>query len=230
MSSQSIARAVLAGSDGSTLSCQFNPQTVKLSRKSNWKTQPGKGSPKQPKPQFTGTDPETLEAQLLFDCFDSLGGAQQPVEEAVQRIMAWTCVPEHAYSAGTPQPPTVTFSWGTGLTFPGYVTDLSVNYLMFDTDGTPLRATIDVKMQKVPDDQPATNPTSGGIIGRRCAQIGDGDTLSSVAQREYGDPNLWRALAAANGVEDPTRLPVGARLLVPPRTQAADLVAEGRAA
>jgi nucleoid-associated protein YgaU len=47
-----------------------------------------------------------------------------------------------------------------------------------------------------------------------------GDTLTSVAQQEYGDPGLWRALADANGVDDPMRLPAGARLLVPPRARA----------
>lgn len=223
MSGQSIARAVLTASDGTSVPCQFNPSSVQITKTARWNAQPSKGSAKQPTPQFVGAGPEILSAKLLFDGFDTLGGAKQPVEDAVEKILSWTCVPQDTYASGTPQPPTVTFSWGTGLVLIGYLTKVDVAYKMFGADGTPLRATVDITLQRVPDDQQGTNPTSGGIAGRRAARIGDGDTLASIAHREYGDAGLWRALAAANGVEDPTRLPVGARLLVPPRTQAVEL-------
>ena len=50
-----------------------------------------------------------------------------------------------------------------------------------------------------------------------------GETLHSVAQREYGSAALWRGLAAANGIDDPLRLDAGRHLLVPPREEAARL-------
>ena len=43
-----------------------------------------------------------------------------------------------------------------------------------------------------------------------------GDSLASIAYREYGAPAYWRALAEANGIDDPLRLRPGTRLLVPP--------------
>ena len=42
-----------------------------------------------------------------------------------------------------------------------------------------------------------------------------GDSLASIAYREYGDPSMWRPLAAANNIDDPIRLPVGTTLIVP---------------
>ena len=33
-----------------------------------------------------------------------------------------------------------------------------------------------------------------------------GDTLASIAYAEYGDPTMWRPLAAFNGIDDPLRL------------------------
>jgi len=50
-----------------------------------------------------------------------------------------------------------------------------------------------------------------------------GDSLPAVAYREYGNPNLWRALAEANGVDDPLRLRPGTSLLVPSRSDATRL-------
>ena len=50
---------------------------------------------------------------------------------------------------------------------------------------------------------------------RRVHTVVAGDTLASLAYREYGDPTLWRPLAAFNGIDDPLRLPPGATLLLP---------------
>jgi hypothetical protein len=43
----------------------------------------------------------------------------------------------------------------------------------------------------------------------------DGDTLMGIAYREYGDPAMWRVIAAANRVDDPLRLTPGRSLLLP---------------
>lgn len=223
MSAEAIVRAVLTGSDGNELPCQFNPSSVRMSKTSTWSAQPTRGSAKTPRPQFVGTGPEILTAKLLFDDFDSMGGTTRGVPEAVRQLFDWTCVPAGAYDSKTPQPPTVTFSWGNAIPFTGFLQHVQAEHTMFKTDGTPLRAVVDISLQKVPDDPQGTNPTSGGISGRRSALLADCDSLAGIAYREYGDPGLWRGIAVANGIEDPARVPVGTRLLVPPRTQAAEL-------
>jgi nucleoid-associated protein YgaU len=48
-----------------------------------------------------------------------------------------------------------------------------------------------------------------------------GDSLASIAYDEYEDARLWRALAEANHLDDPMRLPPGTELLVPPPAEAA---------
>lgn len=42
-----------------------------------------------------------------------------------------------------------------------------------------------------------------------------GDTLWAIAERHYGDGNLWGRIADANGVRDPRRLAIGAVLTIP---------------
>jgi hypothetical protein len=39
--------------------------------------------------------------------------------------------------------------------------------------------------------------------------------LASVAYAEYGDPNVWRPLAAFKEIDDPLRVPTGTMLLLP---------------
>ena len=42
-----------------------------------------------------------------------------------------------------------------------------------------------------------------------------GDTLSSIAAKEYLDPKLWRPIAIENGIDDPRVLIPGTLLLLP---------------
>jgi phage protein U len=220
VSGQAIVRAVLTGSDGTLLPCQFNPSTLRLSKTSQWQAHPTRGAQKAPRAQFVGTGPELMSTKLLFDGFDSLGGTVTPVAHAVSQLLDWTCVPASSYESATPQPPLVTFRWGTGVGFTGFLKQVNAEYTMFAPDGTPLRATVDISLQRTPDDPQGTNPTSGGVAGRRSAVLGDADSLAAVAHREYGDAALWRAIAQANAIEDPARVPTGTRLLIPPRTEA----------
>lgn len=227
MSGAAIARAMLIGSDGTTLNCQFNPENLQRQKTANWQDHPTRGSDNQPRHQFVGTGTETLTAKLLFDSFDNLGAPGRPVEQAVNVLLDWLKVPASAQNQSTPQPPTVTFQWGTGVNFKGFVQRVDVQYTMFSPDGRPVRATANVTMKALPEEPQGTNPTSGGISGRTSAQVGDGDTLASISYQQYGDPNLWRAIAYANGIDDPARIAAGTRLLVPPRSQAVALAAPG---
>lgn len=45
----------------------------------------------------------------------------------------------------------------------------------------------------------------------------DGDTISGLAHREYGDWRLWRIIAERNKLEDVRQIPIGKILLIPER-------------
>jgi nucleoid-associated protein YgaU len=50
-----------------------------------------------------------------------------------------------------------------------------------------------------------------------------GESLHSIAYREYGSAELWRGLAAENGIDDPLRVRPGTSIRIPPRERAAEL-------
>jgi nucleoid-associated protein YgaU len=103
-----------------------------------------------------------------------------------------------------------------------YMESVSVKYTMFKPDGTPVRATADISLKEVPEQLGAQNPTSGSINTRKTHVLSDGDTLQSIAASEYGNPNLWRGLADFNRIDDPMRLAIGSRILVPTKEEAAE--------
>jgi hypothetical protein len=214
--------------DDSTLTCLFNPSTVKLSKSTSWQTPRARNAKDQPKPQFVGTGPQTLTVNLLFNAYDRTGKEARPkVPEAVETLFDWTCPVKNPKDPHHPLPPTISFEWGGKPMVTGFLQNVEIEYLLFDPSGTPQRATAMVTIQTLPNEVQGTNPTSGGITGRRSVQTSEADSLASIAQREYGDAGLWRAVAIANDVEDPGRVPPGTRLLLPPRAQAVALAAVG---
>jgi nucleoid-associated protein YgaU len=92
---------------------------------------------------------------------------------------------------------------------------VQAKYTLFTAEGTPIRATCNVAMEEMPGDPLKQNPTSGGHALTSVRTVVSGDSLASIAYAEYGDPTLWRPLAAFNGVDDPLRLRPGAALLLP---------------
>jgi hypothetical protein len=128
--------------------------------------------------------------------------------------------PEVESGKKTARPPTVTFSWGQVSSFTAVATSLRVRFTLFDVDGTPLRAVADLVLTQVEKVVGAgggarQNPTTAGIAGLRMHVVRDGDSLQSIAYAMYGDPTRWRAIAEANGIDDPLALPRGRALAVP---------------
>ncbi|MGC9671530.1 LysM peptidoglycan-binding domain-containing protein [Planosporangium sp. 12N6] len=116
--------------------------------------------------------------------------------------------------------PLVTFQWGppaVGFMYDVNVTACSVNYTRFAPSGIPVRAEVGMTLQQQPSllGVLSTNPTSGGLPGRRAHTVTDGESLAAIATSRYGTPAAWRQIAACNGIEDPLRVRAGDRVYLP---------------
>ena len=212
-------RAQLGDGHGKSLEFVFNPNELKMSRRARYLTvpnavgsQPAGHSPN----EYRGSEPATLTVLIRLNDWaaeNATGKAQtrRSVADSVETLRKWT-VPTGADKA----PPVLTFAWGSFPKFHGHLRELSLNLTKFKDDGTPSACEATVTLQEESPAPKGTNPTSGGIEGRRLCLLVEGETLHSVAHREYGSAALWRQLAAANGVDDPLRLRPGTRLLLPP--------------
>lgn len=195
---------------------QFNPKEVTIQKSAKWERKPATGAKKAGPPQFTGSEPCKLTLEMFFD---ATGTQDAGVVATVEKLFT-CCVPTEK-SAGNdkPSPPLVALHWGQVTSFAAFVTSVSAKYTLFSADGTPIRALCSVSLEEMPVEPWKQNPTSGGMSVRRAHSLVDGDTLASVAFAEYGDPMLWRQLAAFNHIDDPLRLAPGTRLLLPPAAE-----------
>jgi len=141
--------------------------------------------------------------------------------DACKRLLGWS-YPVTQGSATAAELPKLTFTWGTAISYKVTISSVDITYERFTSSGQPVRATAKLTLQYEGDPPPGTNPTSGGIPGRRSHILVAGENLQHVATANYGRPGAWRALAAANGIEDPLAVQPGTVIYLPARTELAD--------
>jgi hypothetical protein len=201
----------LGGSQGK-IKFQFNPKEVTISKSAKWERKPVKGSKQAGPPEYTGAEPCKMTLEMFFDATMNNG---EDVVEAVDNLFR-CCVPtDKTVSSKKPMPPLVVFKWGGVESFPAFVTQVQAKYTRFTTNGTPIRALCTVSLEQIDIDPGKQNPTSGALAPERVHTMVTGDSLALVAYSEYGDPTLWRPLAAYNRVDDPMRIAPGTQLLLP---------------
>lgn len=220
-------RAKLVIEGGGEIRCWFNPKEYTVSKSNEWTVKPVVGAPL-PNVQFAGGQARELSLDLLFDASDNGKRDVVGVCSELFRMMEVPPGQSAAADKNTRRPPKVTFAWGEHVSFEAVCKQLSIQYVLFHSDGRPLRAQVKLALVQVgPDpkagrragpselDPPPQNPTTRGIAGLRTHVVRDGDSLQSIAYAMYGDPTRWRPIAEANGIDDPLALQRGRTLTVP---------------
>jgi nucleoid-associated protein YgaU len=218
-----MPKATLTAEDGSELVFRFNPKEYSISKAATWNRPTNKGAKHATAPEFGGVGPQSVQMELFFDDWEGSGN----LVKDIHTLLNWLKPTSRSIDQKKkPQPLALQFQWGGRQPlagFRGFLKSVSARYTMFRNDGTPVRATAQITLEEIPSDPPRTNPTSGASAGRRTHVMAAGDSLHSVAFREYDDPGLWRGLAAFNDIDDPLRVVPGRRLLVPTADEAAAL-------
>ena len=195
---------------------QFNPSEYTLVRDINYAQAniPGLSAPIL---QFVSGNLQTLDMELFLDSSEEhkVGSAtvnqgQSDVRRLVKRIADLMAIQPDTHA-----PPVLLFNWGE-LSFTCVLAKLSQRYVMFLPDGTPVRATLNVSFSEYRNTE-----LEAKEIKRETADyskrhvVSQGETLSSIAAVEYGDPRLWRVIAICNRLQRARDLDPGARLLLP---------------
>jgi hypothetical protein len=139
--------------------------------------------------------------RLLRRADQQLGAEEGRVPARLLRVTT------KSIAAKQPSPPWVVFQWGSFSTarFTAYVSPPSRPPTRSSgrpvcPSGPPAGSTL----HEIPSNTKGQNPTSGALTAQRVHRVVAGDSLQSLAWREYGDSAAWRAIAEANGIDDPT--------------------------
>lgn len=200
---------------------QFNPAEYTITKTATWIRRSQTGSADAAIPEFVGANPRTFTVRFFIDSSDRAEDLKPQLE-----LLFGCCSPtEESLGQNKPKPPFVLFGWGSNTSFTACVTSVTAEYKMFTPEGKCVRASGSLTLEEIPAPPRRQNPTSGGRATRRTHVVVDGESLASIAYREYGRPDLWRPLAVANAIDDPLRLRPGRSLRIPP---ADELLTNGR--
>jgi hypothetical protein len=196
---------------GKQVEVQFNPESLKVTF-ANQLVQPqgGDQAAGDAGRQFVGAGTTKLVVQLWFDVTAMQRDPVDDVRRLTQEVVYFMTPQPSEQDRNRNAPPGVRFHWGSFL-FDGMVEGLEETLEFFSPDGKPLRASISLTLSQQKILRSAFQGTGRVQPGQRpLAAAREGDSLQGMAGRG-GGPG-WQAIAAANGVEDPLRLPAG-RLL-----------------
>ncbi|MEO8338188.1 MAG: peptigoglycan-binding protein LysM [Nitrospirota bacterium] len=194
----------------------FNPEEYTVNKDNNFAQQaiPGLSAPIL---QFVNGNMQTLEMELFLDTYESnksnnrvLNQAGGDVRELTKKITSLMDIERTTHA-----PPILLFTWGS-LSFTCVLARANQRFIMFMPDGTPVRARLTVTFNEFRNvDLEAKEIKRETADFTKFYMVGQGETLSAVAGRLYGNPKLWRPIALRNRIENPRELAMGVRLIVP---------------
>ena len=167
-----------------------------------------------PRREFTSGGATALSLELFFDTYE----AGTDVRDYTNKVFNLAKISSKTVDkeTGRGRPPKCMFSWGKTFNFPAVVTSVSINYTLFLSDGTPVRAKVSVSLEEAEDEeqQSPQNPTTQGTLGHKVYTVKPGDTIDRIAYSEYGNSALWRSIADANDLDNPMDLRPGQILAI----------------
>ena len=204
------AKAQICVMDGSTvretIKVLFNPSEYNVQITNTYRDTKSPGIEK-PIPQYVGGNGRTLTMELYFDTYTD--GGCSDVTAKTNEVAKLLGIEGHA-------PPHVEFRWGE-FAFRAVVEQLAQRFIMFRSDGVPVRAKLTVTFKGVkPLAEQLKEPRRNSSDKTKRRTLTADSSIWLIAAKEYGDPRSWRLIARQNRVDDPRAIRPGTALVVPP--------------
>lgn len=191
----------------------FNPSEYTLEDASRWVDQDKMGQ--KPELQYTGGDRKKLTMELFFDTYEARTDVRQHTRKIANLLV---------FNKEKHRPPRVELSWGLSaphdpyaeLPFVCVLETLKQQFVLFLSDGTPVRAKLSVAFIEftLPEEELQKNgPQSPDLTKLYVVKVRD--TLSAISALFYEDPGKWRYIASANNIDTPRQLTPGSVLRIP---------------
>jgi hypothetical protein len=183
----------------------FNPTDYSITRGANYASVDVPGL-SMPILQFVRGESQTLQLELLLDGTDG----RTDVHDRLETLRSLVQINRDLHT-----PPIVQFNWGHE-SFRGVVTQLNERMTLFNQDGDVLRSRVAMTFKSYESVETQMRQTARSSPDRtRTRVLREGETLAHVAFEVYGDPSMWRVIAAENGLERPRFVAPGTVLVVP---------------
>lgn len=218
-----LVKAFLARKDNPSaiVSFLFNPKELSVEKSNQFAEVNIPGLPS-PILQFVRGNARSVTMDLFFDTYEQ----GTDVRTFTDQITGWDAGSMFSRLPGAAKglmdidsdlhaPPICLFIWGAFI-FQCIIERVSKRFTMFLPEGIPVRATLSVTLKEYRevDVQVKEISLQSADLTKRWV-VTQGDSLWSIAAKEYGNPGDWRLIAEANKIDNPRTLTPGEELVVP---------------
>ncbi|MAT90371.1 MAG: hypothetical protein CMC35_06720 [Flavobacteriaceae bacterium] len=193
----------------------LNPETYKFTYKVEYTEAQGQGT-SATQPKYVRTPPEDLELDFLFDRTGVLKGKSNTSGDGIIDDLETFKRIVFDYSGDEHKPNYLMIGWGT-LLFKGTLTEMNIEFKLFGSDGTPLRAVAKTKFKgSVEDNLRVARENNNSPDLTHIRVVKDGDTLPLMTYRIYGDSKYYLQVAQVNNLQNFRKLKAGQKIMFPP--------------
>lgn len=200
-------------SPSSAFEAMVNPSSIKYSTSIEYVKDEAQGNVKSEN-KFAKYGDETYEFTLILDGTGVIGKDSDSVTDAIKNFKKIAL----QYVGNKHEPNKVKLSWGN--TIDGEecrLKNFSIDYKLFDTDGSPLRADMQVTFVAATDlSKEAKVKKSSSPDLTHVRVVKKGDTLPMMCQNIYGDSSMYVEVAKANELVNFRYLEPGSEIIFPP--------------
>lgn len=221
------ANLVFLGANGKetmTLPVQFNPNDYTITRALEYRATNGIGQEIHPfDMQPIKGQLAKLKVTIYVDSSTELKEFSMPkkleqyINESKELSEICTMISKLTkYNHETHLPESILFSWGS-LQFLGNATEVNITYEMFNREGKPVKAKIDMTIEGeekgiLKDIKANPNESPDRTKYRALGQV---DELWMMAYDEYNDSSAWKEIAKENNILNPRKVDYTKMLKVP---------------
>jgi nucleoid-associated protein YgaU len=216
---------------GKTFTVLINPTGFSLTRKNEFDSKQAEGASASD-PKYSKTLPSALQFEFLFDGTGvskansgnalinkikvGLGKGDAFSKKAVADQLDDFYVATGEYDGSIHKPYNVIINWGK-FEYKGMLSEFTVDYKLFNNDGTPLRAIGKATFTEAISKELESlriKKSSPDLTHKRTVKAGD--TLPLMTEGIYGDSKYYLEVAKANGLINFRQLTPGQELFFPP--------------
>jgi len=187
-----------------------NPEKYKMKNELKYESSHTIGSSAETK-KFKNAGPQTFEIILFFDGTGIISSEKVDDQMSTVKQLVYT------YNGDIHEPNYLRVYWGTQSLFQGRLTKWDVEFLMLDTDGSPLRSEVTMVLtSSISAKKKALEEKKNSADLTHLRTVLAGDNLPLMCYKIYGDSSYYLKVAAYNGITNFRDIQPGNVIAFPP--------------
>lgn len=192
----------------------INPEKYSQEFKIEYNEEQGEGTSSND-PKYQASPPQKMDFEFLLDSTGALPGSPMKPDGIMGEVKRFKQL-TYDFLSEKHRPPYLTLTWGP-LIFPCILESFSLDYKIFKSDGTPLRAILSASFNKfVDEDLRSKEEDKQSPDLTKVHTVKDGESLPWLSYKIYGDSKYYIDVAKVNQLINFQTLEPGQKIVFPP--------------